>query len=127
MSAFQAACKKRAFSNSKFALPYIWRLLNFRRLICPSVCPLLHSCVTDFGRRLPDLWGSDKLRVEHKKELLRSLISRVVLSRPEREKVEARIVWISGAVSTLSVRAHTQGARSRGLRGDGRGDPSPQR
>ncbi len=28
------------------ARPYIWRLMVFSRLICPSVCPLLQSSVT---------------------------------------------------------------------------------
>lgn len=66
--------------------------------------PALREQLADFGRRLPELWNSGKLRAGHKKELLRSLVSRVVLSRPEWESVEARVVWISGAVSTLLVR-----------------------
>lgn len=65
----------------------------------------LREQLADFGRYLPELWDSGKLQAGHKKELLRSLITRVILSRPKQESVEARIVWISGAVSTLSVRA----------------------
>jgi DNA invertase Pin-like site-specific DNA recombinase len=73
--------------------------------------PALREQLADFGKYLPELWDSGKLRARHKKELLRSLICRVVLSRPERESIEARIVWISGAVSTLSVRAPILKAR----------------
>jgi DNA invertase Pin-like site-specific DNA recombinase len=73
--------------------------------------PALREQLADFGRRLPELWESGLLCAEQKKELLRSLTSRVILSRPEPENVEARIVWISGAVSTLSVRAPIHKAR----------------
>jgi DNA invertase Pin-like site-specific DNA recombinase len=64
----------------------------------------LRAQLADLGRRLPELWYSGRLSVEHKKELLRSLIRRTVLSRPQTDSTEIRIVWISGAVSTLSVR-----------------------
>lgn len=64
----------------------------------------LREQLDDFGRHLPELWNSGLLSMQHKKQLLRSLISRVVLSRPEPQDIVARIVWVSGAVSTLSVR-----------------------
>ena len=73
--------------------------------------PALRAQLADFGKHLPKLWESGKLCVEHKKELLRSLISRVILSRPEQQNIEARIVWISGAVLTLSVRTPIRRAR----------------
>jgi hypothetical protein len=73
--------------------------------------PALREQLADLGRRLPELWEGGKLRVEYKKELLRSLVSRVILSRPEQQNIEARIVWISGAVSTLSVRTPIRRAR----------------
>jgi hypothetical protein len=66
--------------------------------------PTLRAGLADLGKRLPELWDSGRLSVEHKKELLRSLIRHTILSRPQAESVEIRIVWISGAVSTLSVR-----------------------
>jgi DNA invertase Pin-like site-specific DNA recombinase len=66
--------------------------------------PTLRAQLADLGRRLPELWDSGRLSAEHKKELLRSLIRRTVLSRPQSDSTEIRIVWISGAVSTLSVR-----------------------
>jgi DNA invertase Pin-like site-specific DNA recombinase len=65
--------------------------------------PALRAQLSDLGRHLPELWESGRLSVEHKKEMLRSLIRRTVLSRPQSERTEIRIVWISGAVSTLSV------------------------
>jgi hypothetical protein len=66
--------------------------------------PALRAGLADLGGRLPGLWDGGRLSVEHKKELLRSLIRRTVPSRPQAESTEIRIVWISGAVSTLSVR-----------------------
>lgn len=52
---------------------------------------------------MPELWESGRLRQEHKKELLRSLIRRVIVSRPSPEALEVKIVWISGAVSPLTT------------------------
>ncbi|MDP9412254.1 MAG: recombinase family protein [Actinomycetota bacterium] len=69
-----------------------------------SLDPTLRAQLADLGGRLPELWDSGRLSAEHKKELLRSLIRRTVLSRPQSDSTEIRIVWISGAVSTLSVR-----------------------
>jgi transposase-like protein len=48
----QAACgtsqgSTRALSSSNPARPYIWRLMAFRRLICPSMGPLLHGVVIE--------------------------------------------------------------------------------
>jgi DNA invertase Pin-like site-specific DNA recombinase len=73
--------------------------------------PALREQLADFGKHLPKLWDSGSLSIEHKKELLRSLISRVILSRHEREDIEVRVVWISGAVSTFSVRTPIRRAR----------------
>lgn len=65
--------------------------------------PALRAQLEDFGRRLPELWKGGRLAASQKKELLRSLIRRVVLSRPEQDAVEARIVWVSGAYSVVRV------------------------
>jgi hypothetical protein len=48
----QAACgtsqgSTRALSSSNPARPYIWRLMAFSRLICPSMGPLLHGVVIE--------------------------------------------------------------------------------
>lgn len=73
--------------------------------------PALRAQLADLGKRLPELWDSGRLSAEHKKELLRSLIRRAVLSRPKSDTTEIRIVWISGAVSTLSVSQPLRRAR----------------
>src|SRR5439155_17549538 len=54
-------------------------------------------------QHLPALWDSDRLRPAQKKELLRTLIRRVVLSKPAPDRVEVKVVWVSGAFSTLTV------------------------
>jgi DNA invertase Pin-like site-specific DNA recombinase len=66
--------------------------------------PALRQQLEDMGTRLPELWASGRLRPEHQKDLLRSLIRRVVLTRPAPERVEVTIVWVSGALSRLTVR-----------------------
>jgi len=66
--------------------------------------PELRAQLEDLGRRLPELWESGRLSPSQKKELLRSLIARVVLARPEQDIVEAKVVWVSGAYSVLRVR-----------------------
>jgi hypothetical protein len=53
---------------------------------------------------LPALWESGRLTPAHKKELLRSLIRRVILTRPRQDAVEVTVVWVSGAVTTPAVR-----------------------
>ncbi len=73
--------------------------------------PTLREQLADLGKRLPQLWEGGRLSMEHKKELLRSLIRRTVLSRPQSDSTEIRIVWISGAVSTLSASQPLRRAR----------------
>ena len=69
----------------------------------PHLDPTVRTQLTELSMRLPQLWESGRLRVSHKKELLRSLIRQVILNRVRPDTVEIRIVWISGAVSTLVV------------------------
>ncbi len=71
----------------------------------PALDPALREQLADLSERLPELWDSGRLQTEHKKELLRSLIGRIILSRPSLDTIEVRIVWISGAVSELTVRS----------------------
>jgi DNA invertase Pin-like site-specific DNA recombinase len=73
--------------------------------------PALRAQLADLGKRLPELWYSGRLSAEHKKELLRSLIRRAILSRPKPDTTEIRIVWISCAVSTLSIAQPLRRAR----------------
>jgi len=65
--------------------------------------PALRAGLEDLGKRLPELWESGRLAASQKKELLRSLIRRVVLSRPKQDAIEAKIVWVSGAYSLVRV------------------------
>lgn len=65
--------------------------------------PGLKTQLEDLGRRLPELWESGRLVPSQKKELLRSLVRRVVLTRPEQDVVEAKVVWVSGAYSVVRV------------------------
>ena len=67
------------------------------------------------SQALPDLWYGGQLANEHKKRLLRSLISRVVLKRTAPDRVEAKIVWISGhfSIDYLTPPIHRQADVSR--------------
>jgi hypothetical protein len=69
----------------------------------PPLDPALRRQLQDLGVHLPALWASGHLRPEQQKALLRSLIRRVVLTRPAPEMVEITIVWVSGALSRLTV------------------------
>jgi len=70
----------------------------------PALDPTLREQLRDVGRQLPALWASDRLRPEQRKALLRTLIRRVVLTRPAPDRVEVKVVWVSGAVTPLVVR-----------------------
>lgn len=62
-----------------------------------TVPPRLRDLFRDVSTRLPELWP--ELSNAQKKELLRSLISHVIVKRPVPDQIEARIVWISGHYS----------------------------
>jgi DNA invertase Pin-like site-specific DNA recombinase len=55
------------------------------------------------GKHLPALWHHELLTQRQRKALLRCLIDKVVLHRPEPETVVARIVWRGGETTTLSI------------------------
>jgi DNA invertase Pin-like site-specific DNA recombinase len=74
-----------------------------RTPLVPELEPALRTQLEDLGKRLPELWETGKLSPSQKKELLRSLVRRVVLSRPEQDVVEVKVVWVSGAYSILRV------------------------
>jgi DNA invertase Pin-like site-specific DNA recombinase len=69
----------------------------------PRLDPALHDQLRDLGPQLPVLWDSGRLTPAHKKALLRSLIRRIILSRPTPETIQVKVVWVSGAYSVLSV------------------------
>jgi hypothetical protein len=67
--------------------------------------PVVRAQVRDLGQHLPALWASGQLTRPQQKELVRSLVRRVILSRPTPETVQVKVVWVSGAYSLLSVPA----------------------
>jgi len=69
----------------------------------PTLDPDLREQLADLSGRLPELWNSGRLKPEHKKELLRSLIERIILSRPRPDTIGVKIVWVSSAISELEV------------------------
>jgi hypothetical protein len=73
----------------------------------PALDPAVRAQLRDVSRHLPELWASGRLTPAHQKELLRSLIRRVVLARPVPATVEVKVVWVSGAVTPLVVHPPT--------------------
>jgi len=61
----------------------------------------LRAAFADAGRRLPELW--EQLPIATRKELLRSLVTGVNLSRDEPGVVRIRIAWRGGLVGERSI------------------------
>lgn len=61
-----------------------------------AIPPELREQLRTISASLPELWHKDKITVEEKKELLRSLISHVILTRKPANSIEIKIVWVSG-------------------------------
>jgi DNA invertase Pin-like site-specific DNA recombinase len=76
----------------------------------PAIDPELRQQLQHIAQALPELWKSGRLTNEHKKRLLRSLITRVILKRVAPDQVEVKIVWVSGhfSVFTLTPIIHRQ-------------------
>jgi DNA invertase Pin-like site-specific DNA recombinase len=71
---------------------------HFQQTPLPETIPQeLRSLFREVSSRLPELWPS--LSNVQKKELLRSLIQRVIIRRPALDQIAVRIVWISGCFS----------------------------
>jgi DNA invertase Pin-like site-specific DNA recombinase len=70
----------------------------------PTLDPELRQQLTHIAQVLPDLWQRGQLTYEQQKRLLRSLITRVILKRTAPDRVEVKIVWVSGhfSVDTLT-------------------------
>ena len=83
--------------------------------ILPDLDPELRRQLEHIAQTLPELWDSGRLSNEHKKLLLRSLISRVILTRVAPDRVEVKIVWVSGhfSVDYLTPPIHRQADVSR--------------
>jgi DNA invertase Pin-like site-specific DNA recombinase len=68
----------------------------------PVAIPVeLRAAFADAGRRLPELW--ERLPVETRKTLLRTLVAGVNLSRDASGLVTVRVAWRGGLVSERSV------------------------
>jgi hypothetical protein len=74
-----------------------------RRPMEPDLEPGVRAQLRDLGAHLPELWASGRLQPEHQKELLRTLIRRVILTRPAPAQIDVKVVWVSGAVTPLVV------------------------
>jgi len=68
-----------------------------------ALAPALREQLRDLGHALPTWWASGRLTPSQQQELLRSLIRRVIVTRPVPDTIEAKVVWVSGAVSPLTV------------------------
>lgn len=68
------------------------------------------------GPHLPELWQRPDVSRADKKQLLRTLLDKVVLHRITRDRIAVRIVWCGGEISELEVepRVHALHALTRG-------------
>ncbi len=62
----------------------------------PTLTPEVRTQLAHIAQQLPAIWGGRQISSEHKKLLLRSLIARVILTRTAPDRVEVKIVWVSG-------------------------------
>lgn len=69
-----------------------------------QITPEMHEQFRHISDALPSLWASGRVTNAQKKELLRSLIKTVILNRVAADKVEIRIVWISGHCTIMHAR-----------------------
>jgi len=68
-----------------------------------SLDPKLRHQLEHIAQALPELWANGALTNEQKKQLLRSLIARVILQRTAPDQVAVKIVWVSGHFSVVAV------------------------
>src|SRR5579871_107398 len=69
----------------------------------PPLEATLRHQLERIGPALPELWQQGKISNEHKKRLLRSLIRRVIATRLAPDRIEIKIVWISGHFSVAQI------------------------
>lgn len=68
---------------------------HFQQTPLPNGVPTeLRHQFRELSQHLPELWPS--LKNAQKKQLLRSLISQVIIRRPVPDQIQLRIVWLSG-------------------------------
>ena len=64
-----------------------------------TLTPELRDQLLHLSQCLPDLWSSPQLSHPQRKALLRSLIARVMVKRTAPDRVEVKIIWVSGHFS----------------------------
>jgi DNA invertase Pin-like site-specific DNA recombinase len=74
----------------------------------PTLTPEQRRQFQQLSDTLPTLWHSGQVSRPQQKELLRCLITHVILKRVAPDLVEVRIVWISGHASLLQARTPIQ-------------------
>ncbi len=73
-----------------------------RRAPTPAAIPEdLREAFADVGRRMPEVWP--RVTAEARKELLRTLVSGVNLTRGEGGVATVRVVWVGGSVTETAV------------------------
>jgi DNA invertase Pin-like site-specific DNA recombinase len=83
------------------------------RMPQPEAIPReLREAFADAGRRMPQVWP--RLSAEARKEMLRTLVTRVNLKRGEGGIVQMRIAWAGGLVTERSVRVPVSSLRKTG-------------
>src|SRR5712691_11769695 len=65
----------------------------------PTLTPELRHQLLHLSQCLPYLWLSPQLRHPQRKALLRSLIARVIVARTAPDRIDVKIVWVSGHCS----------------------------
>src|SRR5262249_45834418 len=68
--------------------------------LAPELCEQFRHV----SQTLPAMWHQHQLTHQHKKALLRSLISQVILTRTMPDLVQVKIVWVSGHYSMHQAR-----------------------
>lgn len=58
----------------------------------------------NFGKKLPQMWEEDVLGQIKRKELLRTLIDKVVIHREQRDSISVKIIWKGGAHTQSAVK-----------------------
>jgi DNA invertase Pin-like site-specific DNA recombinase len=67
----------------------------------PEIPPDLRAQLAEISDALPEVWPT--LAHDQQKELLRCLITRVICHKPVHDRVDIRIVWVSGHYSDYQV------------------------
>ncbi len=75
-----------------------------QRAPVPTLTAQQRAQFQNLSENLPALWNSGAISTTQQKELLRALISRVIVKRLAPDQVEARIVWVSGHYTVLLTR-----------------------